>query len=291
MARAMRIEFPGALYHVTSRGDRREAIFTDDDDRQCLLAIIEQAMDRFDAAVMAFCLMSNHYHFVLHTWQGNLSRVMRHVNAKYSQAFNRRHGLVGHLFQSRFKAILVDRDAYLMELCRYVELNPVRARMVPTPADWAWSSYRAHIGLDVAPLWLDTGGLHGYLLGRDVQTLEDRRCAEGLYKALVSEGSAEDFWRRTLRQQIYLGDEAFVESVQRRIEPARLDAIEIPHEQRRKPVELAQWLALCATREEALRRAHLEGGMSMSAIAKALNLSVSRVSRLIARFESSGTRQ
>ena len=285
MARAMRIEFPGALYHITSRGDRREAIFADHDDRQCLLAIIEQAMDRFDAAVMAFCLMGNHYHFVLHTRQGNLSRVMRHVNAKYSQAFNRRHGLVGHLFHSRFKAILVDRDAYLMELCRYVELNPVRAGMVSKPADWAWSSYRAHIGLDVAPIWLDTEWLHGYLLGRDVQTLEDRRIAEGRYKALVSEGSAGDFWRCTLRQQIYLGDEAFVKSVQQRIEPARLAAIEIPQEQRRKPVELAQWLAMCATREEALRRAHLEGGMSISAIAKALNLSVSRVSRLIARFE------
>ncbi len=291
MARAMRIEFPGALYHVTSRGDRREAIFADDEDRQCLLAIIEQAMDRFDAAVMAFCLMGNHYHFVLHTRQGNLSRVMRHVNAKYSQAFNRRHGLVGHLFQSRFKAILVDRDAYLMELCRYVELNPVRARMVSKPADWAWSSYRAHVGIDVAPIWLDTDGLHGYLLGRDVQTLEERRFAEGQYKALVSEGSAADFWRCTLRQQIYLGDEAFVKSVQQRIEPARLAAIEIPQEQRRKPVELAQWLAMCATREEALRRAHLEGGMSMSAIAKALNLSVSRISRLIARFEGSGAQQ
>ena len=133
MTRPLRIEFPGALYHVTSRGDRREAIFIDDADRQSLLAVLEQAMDRFDAVVLAYCLMGNHYHFVMHTRRANLSRLMRHFNGVYTQDFNRRHGKVGHLFQGRFKAVLVDRDAYLLEVCRYVELNPVRAAMAQAP--------------------------------------------------------------------------------------------------------------------------------------------------------------
>ena len=131
MARPLRIEFPGAVYHVTSRGDRREDIFVDDQDRQALLAVVAQALSRFDAEALAYCLMGNHYHLVLHTRQANLSLLMRHVNGVYTQTYNRRHHKVGHLFQGRFKAILVDRDAYLLEVCRYVDLNPVRARVVP----------------------------------------------------------------------------------------------------------------------------------------------------------------
>jgi putative transposase len=289
MARALRIEFPGAVYHVTSRGDRREAIFVDDDDRRRLLAIIKQTMDRFDATVMAYCLMSNHYHFVLQTRRANLSRVMRQVNAKFSQAFNRRHGLVGHLFQSRYKAVLVDRDAYLMALCRYVELNPVRAGLVAAPADWIWSSYAAHVGLDVTPAWLDTEGLHGHLLGRDARSAEDRRLAGALYERLVSTGRDDDFWQRSLRQEIYLGEREFIDGVQNRLPPAKLACTNVPLEQRRKPFDLVRWLAACATREEAMWRAHVESGASMSEIARVSNLSVSRVSRLIARFEHSGT--
>ena len=130
MSRPLRIEFPGALYHVTSRGDRREDIFVDDNDRARLLAVVAQGLARFDAQLLAYCLMSNHYHFVLHTRQANLSALMRHINGVYSQAFNRRHGKVGPLFQGRFTAILVDREAYMLEVCRYVELNPVRAGLM-----------------------------------------------------------------------------------------------------------------------------------------------------------------
>jgi putative transposase len=147
MSRPLRIQFPGALYHVTSRGDRREPIFVDDTDRAALLNVIAQAAQRFDFSALAYCLMGNHYHFVFHTGQANLSRSMRHINGVFTQTFNRRHGKVGHLFQGRFKSILVDRDSYLMEVCRYVELNPVRAGMVDHAQDWPWSSYRAHAGL------------------------------------------------------------------------------------------------------------------------------------------------
>jgi len=133
MARPLRIEFPGAVFHVTSRGDRRESIFADDVDREDFLAVLAVALDRFDAQSLAYCLMGNHYHLVLYTCQANLSLLMRQINGAYTQRFNRRHGKVGHVFQGRFKAILVDRESYLLELCRYVELNPVRAGMVGQP--------------------------------------------------------------------------------------------------------------------------------------------------------------
>ncbi|MCV2368587.1 REP-associated tyrosine transposase [Roseateles oligotrophus] len=186
MSRPLRIEFPGALYHVTSRGDRREDIFVDDTDRARLLAVVAQGLSRFDAGMLAYCLMGNHYHFVMQTRQGNLSALMRHINGVYTQAFNRRHNKVGHLFQGRFKAILVDRDAYLLEVCRYVELNPVRARMVDAPGDWAWSSYRAHIGQATPPDWLDSAGLLGYLLGLDILGADDRAKAQYENRGQVS---------------------------------------------------------------------------------------------------------
>ena len=130
MSRPLHIEFPGASYHVTSRGDQREPIFEYHSDRAALLGVLE-CMHRFDAQVLAYCLRGNHDHIVLHTRRPNLSRMMRHLNGVVTQAFNRRHRKVGHLFQGCFKAILVDRDAYLLEVCRYVELNPAtRPRMV-----------------------------------------------------------------------------------------------------------------------------------------------------------------
>ena len=111
MSRPLRIEFPGATYHVTSRGDRCEAIFVDDEDRQRLLAVVAGALERFEAVALAYCLMGNHYHLVLRTYRPNLSQVMRQVNGVYTQSFNRRHGKVGHVFQGRFKAVLVDEEA------------------------------------------------------------------------------------------------------------------------------------------------------------------------------------
>ena len=285
MARPLRIEFPGAVYHVTARGDRREPIFVDDQDRQALLDIVGQALGRFDAEMLAYCLMGNHYHFVLHTRQANLSLLMRQINGVYTQAFNRRHDKVGHLFQGRFKAILVDRDAYLLEVCRYVELNPVAARIVKKPQGWPWSSYRAHVGEQTAPDWLDTDGLQGHVLGRPVRTATDRLRGARRYAELVASSAKTPLWENALRQQIYLGDEAFVERMQALAEPQNSADPDIPKVQRSKARSLDQWLSSCTTREEALYRAHTESALSMSAIARQLGLSVSRVSRLIAQEE------
>ena len=285
MARPLRIEFPGAVYHVSSRGDRRELIFVDDKDRHGLLEVVAQALSRFDAEALAYCLMGNHYHFVLHTRQANLSLLMRHINGVYTQAFNRRHNKVGHLFQGRFKAILVDRDSYLLEVCRYVDMNPVRARMVRKPEAWAWSSYRAHVGQATTPDWLDTEGLHGYLLGHPARSSADRRRAADRYARLVASVPDASLWDSALRQQIYLGDEAFVERMQALAEPRNSTDDDIPKIQRRKSRTLARWIESCENREQALYNAHTQSAMTMSAIARELGLSVSRVSRLIAKAE------
>lgn len=281
MSRPLRIEFPDALYHVTSRGDRREPIFNDDQDRQSFLDITGMALDRFDACALAYCLMGNHYHLVLHTRRANLSRLMRHINGVYTQAYNRRHNKVGHLFQGRFKAILVDRDPYLLEVCRYVDLNPVRANMVMHPADWPWSSYRAHAGIHTAQGWLDTRSVHGYLLGHNADTSEGAAQAALRYERLVEQGRDIRLWDAALRQQIYLGDDTFIMRTQSQVEPVRARAVDVPRTQRRaKPESIDSYMA-SFSRNEAIVRACCEGGHSMSAIAREVGLSVSRVSRII----------
>jgi REP element-mobilizing transposase RayT len=287
MSRPLRIEFPGAVYHVTSRGDRREAIYLDDADRLAQLAIIEQAMERFDAQVLAYCLMGNHYHLVLHTRQANLSRLMRHVNGVYTQAYNRRHGLVGHLFQGRFKAILVDRDAYLLALCRYVERNPVAAGMVVVAGAWPWSSYRAHAGAAPTPNWLDSDGLHGHLLGHSPAGARDRLRAARRYAALVSEPHTTDasFWQDALRAQVFLGEQAFVERMQSLAAPQPMSDKQIPKVQRQRPRTWQDCLTQCGDRSRALHMAYQECGVTMTALAKQAGLSVSHVSRLIAARE------
>lgn len=279
MARPLRIEFPGALYHLTSRGDRREAIFADDQDRATFLTLLGDACERFDAFVMAYCLMGNHYHLVLSTRSANLSRLMRHLNGVYTQRYNRRHDKTGHVFQGRFKAVLVDRDAYLLTVCRYVDLNPVRAGLVLHPQDWSWSSYRALAGLADAPPWLDRDLLLG-LLGS----------ARGGYAQWVQEGRGQSLWSGALRQQVFLGDEDFVQRVQALATSeaapgttAAASARRAPRSQRAEPVSLQQWLAQCDSREQALWMAHQRSGMTLTAIAAELGLTPGRVSQLVAK--------
>ena len=282
MARPLRIEFPGAIYHVTSRGDRREPIFEDDEGRHNFLTVVGQAMERFDASVLAYCLMDNHYHLVIHTHRGNLSRLMQQLNGVYTQAYNRRHNMGGHLFQGRFKGILVDEDAYLLEVCRYVDLNPVRARVVRYPGNWRWSSYSAHTGNAISPAWLDTPAVHGYLLGRDAATAADRRRAGLRYAALVAAGKGVKLWDEALAHQIFLGGPAFVERMQALIEKDTGSAKDIPRLQRRavaKPIDY--YLKRNKDRDAGIREAVTEGQHSMTDVGKALGLTVSRVSRIV----------
>lgn len=136
MNRPLRIEFPGALYHITSRGDRKVGVYLDDTDRAVWLQTLADVCAQSNYVVHAFCQMTNHYHLLLETIDGNLSDGMRQLNGVYSQYFNRRHDLVGHVFQGRYKAILVQKESYLLELARYIVLNPVRAKLVTDAANW-----------------------------------------------------------------------------------------------------------------------------------------------------------
>jgi len=288
MSRPLRIEYPGAVYHVTSRGDRREPIYRDDADRALYLRILGDAMARYAVRALAYCLMGNHYHLVLHTPAGGLSRFMRQLNGVYTQACNRRHGQVGHLFQGRYKAILVDRDAYLLALVRYVERNPVAAGLASEAAHWPWSSCRAHLGLCEAPPWLDTDTLHGHLLGRDVAQPGERSRAIGLYAELLAQARPDDarFWADALRCQIYLGDEQFVVRAQAAAAPERLRQPQVAKAARHRPGHWDDWLARCGgSRERALLAGYREGGLTMTALARMAGLSVTHVSRLIARQE------
>jgi putative transposase len=281
MARPLRVEFEGAVYHVTSRGDRREPIFVDDVDRLTLLEIASEAFERFEASALAWCFMGNHYHFVICTRRANLSMLMRQINGVYTQRFNRRHSKVGHLFQGRFKAIFVDTDAYLLEVCRYVDLNPVRAALVEQPQHWAWSSFRALAGQAAAPTWLDVARVHAHLIGREASASGGSPGQR--YAQFVAQGVGQALWDEGLRGQIFLGDEAFMERIQAKLLPATREDAQIPREQRTVPAaSIAAIRSECKHRDEALALC-VRHGHSLSAIAREFGLSVSRVSRLVAK--------
>ena len=154
MSRPLRIEFPGAVYHVMNRGGARQVTFRGKEDYEAFLTTLEEIHELWGVEVFAYCLMGNHYHVCLRTPEGNLSRVMRHLDGLYTQRFNRAHKRDGSLFRGRYKAIVVDKDEYLAWVVRYIHLNPVEAGRVKAPETYQWSSHRVYLGLEEAPTWL-----------------------------------------------------------------------------------------------------------------------------------------
>jgi hypothetical protein len=215
---------------------------------------------------------------VIETPDGNLSQGMRQLNGVYTQTFNRRHDRVGHVYQGRYKAILVDKDSYLMELIRYVVLNPVRVGWVQEAGDWEWSSYRAMIGEVKPPAWLPVKAL----LRKFAFT---RRRAIEHYKAFVSEGIEQPSIWTELKQQIYLGDEKFVTHMQR-LGLTDDDLSEIPIAQRRKPPNpLSDYVKQAANPKQAMAAAYLAGDYSMKEIANFFGVHYSTVSRAVRQYE------
>ncbi|MEK6804980.1 MAG: transposase [Nitrospirota bacterium] len=207
MARPLRLEFPGALYHLTARGNARQPIFLDDTDRQQFLRLLSREIQQQQWRCYVYCLMGNHYHLVIETPEPNLSRGLRRLHGTYTQWFNRRHRRVGHVLQGRFKSLLVEKERYLLELCRYVVLNPVRAGMVTDAGDWEWSSYRATAGVQETPTWLDVPMVLS-LFDISVAT------ARAAYRHFVAEGtSAPSPWAE-VTSQIYLGSPDFRERIE-----------------------------------------------------------------------------
>jgi REP element-mobilizing transposase RayT len=186
MARPLRICYPGAFYHITSRGNERKAIFKGRADREKFLSYLESAVLRYDAIIHVYCLMDNHYHLLLETPYGNLSQIMRHINGAYATYFNTKHQRPGHLLQGRFKAILVEFDAYSKELSRYIHLNPLRANMIHDLDDYKWSSYLDYIGIRTAPAWLDTSFILGYF-GKNPRTAKQN------YREFVTDRLGQEY--------------------------------------------------------------------------------------------------
>lgn len=274
MARPLRLEFAGALYHVTARGNARQPIYRDDGDRRRFLATVAHTVDRYGWLVHAYCLMDNHYHLMIETPKPTLACGMRHLNGTYTQAFNRRHRRVGHLFQGRYTAILVQREPYLLELCRYVVLNPVRARACQRPEQWRWSSYRATAGLDAPPAWLT----HAWVLA---QFGTRERDAQAQYRAFVRAGATQRPWE-ALRGQIYLGTEEFVAD----LTPKQRPVPEVPRVQwQGRRLGLAEVLATRAPVGEAVARAYRDHGYRLREIATYYGVHYATVSRWLRAAE------
>lgn len=274
MSRPLRLEFPNALYHITSRGDRREDIYEDDIDRKQFLVVFASVIDQFNWVCYAYCLMSNHYHLLVQTPDGNLSKGMRQLNGVYTQAYNRRHKVTGHLFEGRYKSILVDEDAYLLELSRYIVLNPVKAHMVDQVGTWNWSSYRAMTSETQAPPWLSSD----YVL---LQFGTNRKTAIKRYKAFVKAGLVnEPIWSQ-ITNQIYLGSPDFVEKVQQYLTDGK-DDVQIPQAQKRPvPKSLLEYEKLTTSRDEAIVQAYNSGGYSYQEVGDHFGLHFTRVGKIV----------
>ena len=212
MARPLRLEFAGALYHVTARGNERKPIYRDERDRRRFLERLGAVAGGFYLRVHAYVLMRNHYHLLVETPAANLSRAMRQLNGVYTQDFNRRHRRAGHLFQGRYKALLVEKDSYLLELSRYLHLNPVRVGEVSRPWEFRWSSAGAFVGKVCAPEFLVVGEVLGHF-GRRRSTAR-RRYAAFLLEG-VGKGGAKPW--AGVEGQLLLGERPWVERMKRRL--------------------------------------------------------------------------
>jgi REP-associated tyrosine transposase len=295
MARPLRPQFAGAVYHLTARGNARQSIFLDDSDRQRFLLLLAREILRRGWICPSYCLMPNHFHLLIETPRANLVRGMQCLNGAFSQGFNRRHDRVGHLFQGRYKSIIVDRDSYYLELCRYIVLNPVRASLVSHAGDWPWSSYRATVGDSRPPQWLRVD----LILSRFA---DDRSHARNAYQKFVSQGIHQSSPLEQVHGQIWLGDRPFLD---RMVPKARVTRAEgIPLAQRRPDRPNRQEILATVGRvfdvapDDVLSRRNQEAfqaavflmrrvlDLSAKEIAAAAGVSSPRVSQIQARIES-----
>ena len=283
MARPLRIEYEGAVYHITSRGNARKSIFRDDADRKLLLDILARVNERYTWICHAYCLMTNHYHLVIETRRANLSQGMRHLNGLYTQSYNRRHHRVGHVFQGRFKAIVVEKENYLLELSRYVVLNPVRAKMVAYPSAWKWSSYSATAALSRPHESLTTD----WLLEQFAKRKDE---AQRRYRKFVKESVGKSSIWKDLKGHTLLGSEGFVQQMSRYLRRKQAFS-EIPKRQRYVDQPKLTTLFSKEVREDKSRRdsrireAVMNYGYTQKQVADCLGMHYATISRLVNPIE------
>lgn len=285
MARPIRLEFPGAIYHVTTRGNGGDDIFLDDQDRLQFLTALGEVVSRAGWIVHAYVLMDNHYHLLIETPKDNLSLGMRQLNGVYTQRFNIIHGSGGRVFQGRFKAILVERDGFLLELCRYVVLNPLRLKAVKNINRYRWSSYRATAGEIQAPAWLNTDWVLSHF-GRSSSV------AQRKYAEFIAAGIKLPSPLSKVKAQILLGSAAFVKKMKQRL----LTSVDIKKSVRdKKQLKRPSLSSLFSVkvrkekslRNEAIKRAYQEYAYTMAEIADAAQIHFSTVSKVIKMGEQS----
>ena len=290
MARPLRIEYPGAFYHITARGNEQKDIFRDDKDRQRFLSYIETASGRYKAVIHVYCLMSNHYHLLLSTPEGNLAQIMRHINGGYTTWFNKRHNRFGHLFQGRYKAILVDADVYAGELSRYIHLNPVRAGMVRQPDQYKWSSYAAYSGKTSAPRWLTTDWLLQYF-GKKTADAQKAYCF--FIAAAMTEADEDPLKKAT--STLILGKTDFVEEIREKYLGGKKRGRDMPALKELTKVSLETIIGESErefigkpelVKKAALYLSHRYSGRSLREIGERFGIGESAVSQASRRFEA-----
>jgi putative transposase len=291
MARPLRVQFPGAFYHITSRGNERKPVFRTDTDRKKFLGYLQSAHEKYGALVHCFCLLPNHYHLILETPRGNLSEILHHINGAYTTYFNIKRRRSGHLFQGRFKAILVEKEVYAQELSRYIHLNPVRAGLAEDPSAYPWSSYGCYVGLQKKPSWMVTRTILGYF-GKD------EKKAYKAYRDFVEEAMGKEA-RNPFREVVgstFLCSQRYIEQVVRsggiphNDDKRNVPALRVLH---KRPAlkEIEKWIEGIVSREEEIFRkfclhfSHRFGGYSLEEIGAYYGMKGAAVSQAARRFQ------
>lgn len=284
MARPLRIEYPGAVYHITTRGNRLDDIFYDDQDRLLFLQVLTQTVKRYNWICYGYCLMDNHYHLLIETVDANLSLGMRQLNGIFTQSHNRIHKRAGHLFQGRFKSILVEKQEHLLHLCRYIVANPVKKGLCKHPSEWQWSSYLSTAYGDGDKKLLSTD----WILK---QFSKKKKRAKKKYRKFVEEGlQQQDSPWQQVKGQVFLGSDEFIEQLLPLLK--NVAGSEIPKKQRllgrptlkklfRQAIKAGK-----AERDETILVAYKHHCYSMKDIGEHLGLHYSTVSRIIKQQEN-----
>ena len=282
MSRPIRLEFPGAIYHVTTRGSDGEDVFLDEQDRTLFLQVLGEVVLRSGWIIHAYVLMDNHYHLLLETPKANLSRGMRQLNGVYTQRFNSANNSGGRVFQGRYRAVLVERVSYLLELCRHVVLNPLRLKAVKNISRYRWSSYRATAGEIQAPPWLSTGWLLSHFG-------QNNAAAQRKYAAFIEAGVGLVSPLSNVKSQILLGSAAFTRKMKQRM--SGIGELKVKKQQLKRP-SLKTLFTLKVKKDKSLRNetislAYRDYAYTMAEIAAAAQIHFSSVSKLIKKGEQS----
>lgn len=285
MARQLRIEYPSALYHIVSRGNAHQNTFLSESDYITFFKVLNDVCDQYVFIVYAYCLMSNHYHLLIETIDANLSAGMRQLNGVYTQKFNYFHQRVGHLFQGRYKAIIVEKDSYLMELSRYIVLNPVRAGIAKSPQEWKWSSYRAMIGMGPGAACLDKEWL--------VNNFGSQKTAREKYISFVNDGLDRPNLMEKVKKGMFLGSDEFIAGM-KDITGNKKEEKEIPKKSRfiGRPSlhEIFTPKGIVNIDNNKMYQSHVKFGYGLKDISDFLNIHYSTVSKAILRYKK-GTKE